>query len=106
MPAGMLSYLREQQSHHLLPGYMHMLVSGCAICVGLMSSTHNSPGLSTYWATTQTMVNLIKLKTYTENKTESIFITISYRNQLQEKSCKKHKYMKAKQYATKSPNEK
>ena len=41
-----------------------------------------------------------------ENKTESIFITISYRNQLQEKSCKKHKYMKAKQYATKSPNEK
>ena len=42
----------------------------------------------------------------TENKTESIFITISYRNQLQEKSCKKHKYMKAKQYATKSPNEK
>ena len=65
-----------------------------------------SPGLSTYWASTQTMVNLIKLKTYTENKTESIFITISYRNQLQEKSCKKHKYMKAKQYATKSPNEK
>ena len=44
MPAGMLSYLREQQSHHLLPGYMHMLVSGCAICVGLMSSTHHAAG--------------------------------------------------------------
>ena len=60
----------------------------------------HSPGEITCWAIKQALINLRKLKSY-----QASFPTTSYkiRNQLQEKNCKKHKHVEAKQYATEQP---
>ena len=58
----------------------------------------HSPGSLIPWVTKQALVNLRKLKSY-----QAPFPTkyCKIRNQLQEKNCKKHKHVEAKQYATK-----
>ena len=82
------------------------------VCVGISTESSKiyiffSNGYKTISRTEHILCHKTKRGKFNKiGNIDSILITISYRNQLQEKICKKHKYMKAKQYATKSPNEK